>query len=122
MKVLIADDEPGILLSLEFLMKKAGYDVFIARNGAEAMDIADREHPEVVVLDIMMPGLDGYEVCRYIKSASRRPVSKVIFLSAKGSRNDIEYGLQQGADLYIPKPFSTRDLMGKIRELTVPAV
>ncbi|WP_064196662.1 MULTISPECIES: PleD family two-component system response regulator [Emticicia] len=113
-KVLIVDDEPNILLSLEFLMKKEGFIVFIARDGEEAFDIIKREHPKIVLLDIMMPKVDGYEVCRFIKGGNETKETKVVFLSAKSKEADIEKGYSVGADLYIPKPFSTRDLVKKI--------
>jgi DNA-binding response OmpR family regulator len=103
-KVLIVDDEPNILLSLEFLMKKEGYLVFIARDGEEAFEILKREMPEIVLLDIMMPKVDGYQTEH----------TKVIFLSAKSKEADLEKGYSVGADLYISKPFSTRDLVKKV--------
>lgn len=117
-KILIVDDEPNILLSLEFLMKKNGYEVFIARDGSEALDILNKETPEIVLLDIMMPKVDGYEVCEYIKSHPVMKESRVIFLSAKSKESDIAKGYEAGADLYMTKPFSTRDLMSKVKELT----
>jgi DNA-binding response OmpR family regulator len=113
-KVLIVDDEPNILLSLEFLMKKEGFIVFIARDGEEAFEIINKEHPKIVLLDIMMPKVDGYEVCKFIKQNSATKGTKVVFLSAKSKEVDIEKGYSVGADLYIPKPFSTRDLVKKI--------
>lgn len=113
-KVLIVDDEPNILLSLEFLMKKEGFMVFIARDGEEAFDIIKRERPKIVLLDIMMPKVDGYEVCKFIKQNPDTKDTKVVFLSAKSKESDIEIGYTVGADLYIPKPFSTRDLVKKI--------
>jgi DNA-binding response OmpR family regulator len=116
-KILIADDEPNILLSLEFLMRKSGYDVFIARNGSEAMEIINRDKPQLVVLDIMMPDIDGYQICSYIKSNSELADCKVVFLSAKAKESDIKKGLEIGADAYLTKPFSTRVLMQKIVEL-----
>ncbi len=116
-KILIADDEPNILLSLEFLMKKAGYEVYIARNGSEAMDILAAQRPDLVVLDIMMPDVDGYEICRHIRSTKELEGAKVIFISAKTKDVDIAKGLATGADEYIPKPFSTRFLMNRINEL-----
>ncbi|TRX50883.1 response regulator [Fulvivirga sp. M361] len=118
-KVLIVDDEPNIIMSLEFLMKKNGYEVFIARNGAEAIKAVDRERPDIVILDIMMPHVDGYEVCEYIKQQKITPVAKVIFLSAKGKESDIAKGYEVGADFYMTKPFSTKNLVNKINELTV---
>lgn len=116
-KVLIVDDEPNILLSLEFLMKKNGYEVFIARDGREALEILDEVVPGVVVLDIMMPEVDGYEVCLRIKNDPRTRATKVIFLSAKTKENEIRKGYEKGADLYVTKPFSTRSLLKQIQEL-----
>ena len=118
-KVLIVDDEPNIIMSLEFLMKKNGYEVFIARNGAEAIKAVDRQHPDIVILDIMMPQVDGYEVCEYIKQQKTPSEAKVIFLSAKGKESDIAKGYEVGADFYMTKPFSTKNLVNKINELTV---
>lgn len=116
-KILIVDDEPNIIMSLEFLMKKNGYQVFIARDGSEAITIVDQEVPQVVVLDIMMPKVDGYEVCEYIKK-QKRLTTKVIFLSAKGKESDIRKGYDSGADFYMTKPFSTKVLVQKVNELT----
>ncbi|AFK04931.1 response regulator receiver protein [Emticicia oligotrophica DSM 17448] len=121
-KVLIVDDEPNILLSLEFLMKKEGFIVFIARDGEEAFDIINREKPRIVLLDIMMPKVDGYEVCKFIKSNKDTSDTKVVFLSAKSKEADIEKGYSIGADLYIPKPFSTRDLVKKINMMAAGVV
>jgi DNA-binding response OmpR family regulator len=113
-KVLIVDDEPNILLSLEFLMKKEGYAVFIARDGEEAFEIINKEQPDIVLLDIMMPKVDGYQVCEFIKNNEETAITKVIFLSAKSKEVDVEKGYSVGADLYISKPFSTRDLVKKV--------
>jgi DNA-binding response OmpR family regulator len=118
LKVLVVDDEPSILMPLEFLMRKSGYQVYIARNGTEAMENVDKERPNVVLLDIMMPDVDGYEVCRHIRQSEAMNGAKVIFMSAKTKDADIKKGYDVGADLYIPKPFSTRFLMEKIKELT----
>lgn len=117
-KVLIVDDEPAILMSLEFLLRKNGYAVFIARSGTEAREVAEREKPEVVVLDIMMPDVDGYQVCEFIKSHAVLSSTRVIFLSAKSKETDIEKGLSLGADAYLTKPFSTKVLLEKIKSLS----
>lgn len=116
-KILIVDDEPNILLSLDFLMRRGGYLVFIARNGSEAMDILNKEVPDLVLLDIMMPDVDGYQICTYIKSTKALSSTKVMFLSAKSKESDVKYGLDLGADDYMTKPFSTRALMTKVQEL-----
>ena len=115
-KVLVVDDDPYILMSLEFLMKKNGYEVMVARNGREAMDLLT-QLPELVILDIMMPDVDGYEICKHIKSDNRLKSAKVVFLSAKSSEADIKKGLALGASLYITKPFSTRELTKQIKTL-----
>ena len=112
-KILIVDDEPNILLSLEFLFKKEGLQVFIARDGEEAMGIIEENRPELVILDIMMPKVDGYEVCRHLKQ--HFPGVKVVFLTAKSKVQDIQKGLDLGADLYLTKPFSTKDLVAKVK-------
>jgi two-component system, OmpR family, alkaline phosphatase synthesis response regulator PhoP len=118
LKILIADDEPNILLSLEFLIRKAGYDVCIARNGYETLEIAAREKPEIVILDIMMPDIDGFEVCKILLQKPETSQTKIVFLSAKSKESDIQKGYEAGAILYITKPFSTRTLMEKIKELS----
>ncbi|MBP7510853.1 MAG: response regulator [Bacteroidia bacterium] len=116
-KVLLADDEPNILLSLDFLMRKQGYEVFIARNGSEALEIIRKQKLDLAVLDIMMPDIDGYQLCEFIKSNASYQHCKVLFLSAKSKEADIERGLGMGADAYMTKPFSTRSLSLKIQEL-----
>ncbi|KPQ15476.1 MAG: two component signal transduction system family response regulator [Algoriphagus marincola HL-49] len=114
-KILIVDDEPNILLSLEYLLKKDGHRVFIARDGEEAIGIVDKDSPSLVILDIMMPKVDGYEVCKYIKNQD--PSVKVIFLSAKSKKQDIQKGLAIGADLYLTKPFVNKDLVAKVKAI-----
>ncbi|MBX7051935.1 MAG: response regulator [Flavobacteriales bacterium] len=116
-RILIVDDEPNILLSLDFLMRRGGYEVFIARNGTEAMELLDKHSPDLVVLDIMMPDVDGYYICRHIKTSGKHPSCKVVFLSAKSKESDIKTGMDMGADAYLTKPFSTRQLMQKVEEL-----
>ncbi len=116
-KILIVDDEINILMSLEYLLKRKGYQVFIARNGTEALQLADEHTPDLVLLDIMMPDVDGYEVCTRLKSPERDHIPKVIFLTAKSKKSDVEKGYEIGADLYLLKPFSTRELTKQIQEL-----
>ncbi|GAA4361510.1 hypothetical protein GCM10023185_28630 [Hymenobacter saemangeumensis] len=115
--ILIVDDEPNIVMSLEFLMRKNGYQVGIARNGTEALAAIDQTAYDLVVLDVMMPDVDGYEVCRQLRQHPGRVGTKVIFLSAKAREADMQKGYDVGADLYLSKPFSTRQLMEKVREL-----
>ncbi len=116
-KILVVDDDPYILMSLEFLMKKNGYDVMVARNGTEALDLVEKQVPQVVLLDIMMPDVDGYEICKHIKASKKLKEAKVVFMSAKSKEADIKKGYELGASLYITKPFSTREMMKQIKEL-----
>ncbi len=115
--ILLVDDEPTIVMSLEFLMRKSGYQVGIARNGTEALAALSQTPYDLVLLDVMMPDVDGYQVCRQLRQNPARAATKVIFLSAKSQPADVQKGYDAGADLYIPKPFSTRQLMQKVREL-----
>lgn len=116
-KVLVVDDDPYILMSLEFLMKKNGYDVMVARNGSEALDLVEKQMPDVVLLDIMMPDVDGYQICTHIKKSDKLKHTKVVFMSAKTKDTDIQKGYDLGASLYIIKPFSTREMAKQINEL-----
>jgi DNA-binding response OmpR family regulator len=116
-KVLVVDDDPYILMSIEFLMKKNGYDVMVARNGTEALEFINNNKPELILLDIMMPDVDGYSICKYVKSTKNLKDIIVVFLSAKTGEADIKQGYDLGASLFISKPFSTRELMKKIKEL-----
>jgi DNA-binding response OmpR family regulator len=116
-KVLVVDDDPYILMSVEFLMKKNGYEVMVARNGTEALAFIDTDRPDLVLLDIMMPDVDGYSICKYIKSTPSLVDIIVVFLSAKTAEADVQQGYDLGAALYVSKPFSTRELMKKIKAL-----
>lgn len=116
-KILIVDDEPNIVMTLEYTFKKNGFEVFIARDGEEALAILDDEIPEVVLLDIMMPKVDGYETLRQIKNNERLIDTKVVFLTAKNRASDIEEGMRLGADKYVTKPFSVKKIVSEILEL-----
>lgn len=115
--ILIVDDEPNIVMSLEFLMRKNGYSVGIARNGTEALAAIAATPFDLVLLDVMMPDVDGYQVCQQLRQDPAHAKTKVIFLSAKSHDADVRKGYEVGADLYVAKPFSTRQLMEKVREL-----
>jgi len=115
--ILIADDEPNIVAALEFVLQRSGYDVHVARNGDEALKLVEQVRPELVLLDVMMPVKSGYEVCKRIRERDDGRQTKIIMLSAKGRDAEVSKGLAIGADLYVTKPFSTRDLMDKVREL-----
>ena len=120
-RILIADDEPNILISLEFLMKREGHEVLLARDGREALDTIRRERPELVLLDVMMPVLTGFEVCAAVKGDDELKATKVLMLTAKGRETDIAKGLAMGADAYMTKPFSTRELAERVRSMLGPA-
>jgi DNA-binding response OmpR family regulator len=116
-KVLIADDEPNIVISLEYLMKQAGYEVSIARDGQEAIDAIRRERPQLVLLDVMMPKKSGYEVCQELRTDDELKGTLVLMLTAKGRDTDIDKGLGVGADAYMTKPFATKELVAKVAEM-----
>jgi DNA-binding response OmpR family regulator len=116
-KILIADDEPNILISLEFLMKREGYEVVLARDGQEAIDAIVRERPALVLLDVMMPIKTGFDVCHEVRAHEAVRDTLIVMLTAKGRDTDVAKGLALGANAYMTKPFSTRELVQKVREL-----
>ncbi len=116
-KILIVDDEPNIVMSLEYAFKKKDFEVFIARDGTEALDIAQKETPNVILLDIMMPQLDGYETLKRLRTYKELERTKVIFLSAKNKQTDIDKGLQMGADGYMTKPFSIKKIITDVEHM-----
>ncbi len=116
-KILIADDEHKIVMTLEYSFRKAGYEVFIARDGSEVLEIMKEETPDVILLDIMMPNVDGYTTLSVIRKNEKFADTKVVFLSAKSGESDIEKGLQLGANAYITKPYSIKKLLEKVEEL-----
>ena len=116
-KILIADDEPNILISLEFLMKREGYEVVLARDGQEAMDAIIRERPALVLLDVMMPIKTGFDVCCEVRAHEAVRDTLIVMLTAKGRDTDVAKGLALGANAYMTKPFSTKELVQKVREL-----
>ncbi len=115
--VLIVDDEPNIVRSLQFLMSKAGYDVRVARDGEQALDEIARAQPDLVLLDAMMPKRDGFDVCQTIRANPRWVGVRVIMLTAKGRDIEREKGLAMGADDYITKPFSTKEVVLRVERV-----
>jgi DNA-binding response OmpR family regulator len=115
--VLIADDEANIVISLEFLMQREGHRVSVARDGNAALEAIRRERPDLVLLDVMMPGKSGFEVCQAVRADDTLAAVKILMLSAKGRDTDVAKGQALGADAYMTKPFSTRELADKVREL-----
>jgi len=116
-KVLIADAEPNIVISLEYLMKRAGYQVSIARDGQEALDTIRRERPRLVLLDVMMPRKSGFDVCQELRADEQIKDTLVLMLTAKGRDTDVNKGLGVGADAYMTKPFATKELVAKVAEM-----
>lgn len=116
-KVLIADDEPNIVTSLEYLMTKSGYEVAVARNGDEALALVESFMPDLVLLDVMMPRRSGYEVCQKMRERPEWRDIRIVMLSAKGREAEVSKGLSLGADAYVTKPFSNRELIARVAEL-----
>jgi DNA-binding response OmpR family regulator len=116
-KILIADDEPNIVASLEFLMKQRGYDVLVVDNGEDALIAVGEFGPDLILLDVMMPRLSGYDLCQRVRENPAWQGIKIIMLSAKGRDVEVTKGMAIGADAYVTKPFSTKDLIAKVREM-----
>ena len=120
-KILIADDEPNILVSLEYLMKREGYTVIVARDGAEAIAAVLQERPALVLLDVMMAKKSGFEVCQEVRANDAVRDTLILMLTAKGRETDVAKGLGLGANAYMTKPFSTRELVQKVRQMLAGA-
>jgi two-component system, OmpR family, alkaline phosphatase synthesis response regulator PhoP len=115
-RVLIVDDEPNIVLALEFLMKQRGYETRVARDGDEALAEVERFEPDLVLLDVMLPRQDGFEVCQKLRAAGWSDL-KIVMLTAKGRDVEIEKGLALGADAYVTKPFSNAELVSRVADM-----
>lgn len=113
-RVLIADDEPNIVTSLEFLMSKSGYEVAVARNGEEALALVESFRPDLVLLDVMMPLRSGYDVCQRMRDRPEWRHIRIVMLSAKGREAEVSKGMSLGADAYVTKPFSNRELIATV--------
>lgn len=116
-KILIADDEQNIVVSLEFLMKREGFEVFVAGDGESALQIMAEQRPDLVLLDVMMPKRNGYEVCQQIRANPAWQGVKVIMLTAKGRDIEVVKGMALGADAYVTKPFSTKELVAQVKQM-----
>ena len=114
-KVLIVDDEPNIVISLEFLMKKEGFEVAVAVDGDEALAKAASFRPDLILLDVMMPKKSGFEVCVALRADTANETMKIVMLTAKGRETEVAKGLAIGADAYVTKPFSTKDLAVRVK-------
>lgn len=117
LKVLVADDEPNIVISLEYLLKREGYTVIVARDGQEALDAIELERPDLVLLDVMMPKKTGFEVCQAVRASEALQGTKILMLTAKGRDTDVAKGLALGADAYMTKPFATRELVQTVANM-----
>jgi len=115
--VLVVDDEPNIVLSLQFLIEQAGYEARVASDGEAALEAIAERKPDLVVLDVMLPKRDGFDVCQSIRANPDWNDIRIVMLTAKGRDSEREKGLALGADAYITKPFSTRDAMEQIKGL-----
>ncbi len=116
-RIVVAEDEPSIVVSLEFLLTQAAYEVHIATDGDEALRTLYRVRPHLVLLDLMLPGVDGFDICRRLRADPQLAATRVVVLTAKGRAREIEKGLALGADAYVTKPFGTRELMATVRAL-----
>jgi DNA-binding response OmpR family regulator len=119
--VLIADDDPNIVLSLEFLMRQAGYRVRVARDGDAVLQAVQEEPPDLILLDVMMPKRSGYDVCQEIRARTGGAAVRIVMLTAKGREVERDKGLALGADEYVTKPFSTRELVARVKQMLGPA-
>ena len=116
-KILIADDEPNIVVSLEFLMKQKGYIVRVVNNGEDALHAVGEFGPDLILLDVMMPRLSGYDVCQKVRENPAWAGIRIVMLSAKGRDVEVNKGMAVGADAYVTKPFSTKDLIAQVAQM-----
>jgi DNA-binding response OmpR family regulator len=116
-RVLIAEDDESIVASLEFLMRRAGFETLVARDGEAAIAALGEFRPHLVLLDVMLPGRSGFEICRAIRADPKMLGTRVLILTARGGMHDAQRGMQAGADDYMTKPFSTQDLVARVRAL-----
>jgi DNA-binding response OmpR family regulator len=116
-RILIVDDEPNIVISLEYLMRREGFETAIAGDGEAALAALEKAPADLVILDVMLPRMNGFEVCRRIRADPRWGSLRILMLTAKGRDTEVEKGLGLGADAYVTKPFSTKELVAQIRAL-----
>ena len=116
-RILVAEDEPSIVLSLEFLLGEAGFEVFTAGNGMDALAIAEQRKPDLLVLDLMLPIVNGFEVCRTLRANPALKDMRILMLTARGREHEVARGIALGANAYVTKPFGTRELMQVVRQL-----
>lgn len=119
-QVLIVDDEPNIVQALEFLLSRRGLQVSVARDGGEALRMIEAGKPDLVLLDVMMPVMSGHDVCLRVRERADLRHIKILMLSAKGYAAEVNKGMAIGADVYMTKPFSTKELLAKVEQLLGP--
>ncbi len=116
-KILIVEDEPNIVVPLQFSLEQKGYQISVAGSGEDALELISTLKPDLILLDIMLPGIDGYQVCETVRLNPETQSTKIIFLSAMGRDIDVAKGMSIAADAYIVKPFSILDVIAKVGEL-----
>jgi DNA-binding response OmpR family regulator len=116
-KILIVDDEPSIIVPLQFIMEQNGYEILVAFSGEEAMEVVARHRPDLILLDIMLPVVDGFEVCQRVRENPDWKDIRIVLVTAVGTEADMTKGLDLGADAYVTKPFANADLIAKVKEL-----
>jgi|UniRef100_A0A7C6EAP3 two-component system alkaline phosphatase synthesis response regulator PhoP len=116
-RILVVDDEPDILLVLKQRLMQAGFSVLVAATGPEALEVARKEVPDLIILDLMLPGIDGYQICGILKHDRRYMKIPIIILTARSQKKDYELGISVGADAYLTKPFDSEVLLAKVYEL-----
>lgn len=120
-KILVADDEQNIVISLEFLLKREGFEVFVAHDGEQALERIRAERPDLAILDVMMPKRTGFEVCQELRQDPQFAQMRIMMLTAKGRDTEVSKGLALGADVYITKPFATKNLIETVKSLIARA-
>lgn len=118
-RVLLAEDEPNIVESLTFILERSGFEVATTTNGRQALEVAQSDTPDILILDVMLPELDGYEVLRRLRADTRTKALPVLMVTAKGQREDRETAMKCGADMFITKPFVNSELIAAVEKLAV---
>ena len=119
-KILSVDDEPSIVAPLQFLMERSGYQVMVAPSGEEALEMVDKSRPDLILLDVMLPGISGFDVCRMIRENKNLAATRIILVTALGRKVNVAKGMALGADDYIVKPFANKELVAKVQKLLDP--
>jgi DNA-binding response OmpR family regulator len=116
-KILVVEDDPSTLRFIEYTLQQDGFEVMLAKNGLDGLKLAQTQHPDLIVLDIMLPGLDGYEVCNRLRQKPETASILILMLSAKARQEDKDMGLKMGADAYLSKPVDPTEIVNKVKSL-----